>query len=195
MGLEPTYVGFANRCLTSWLPHQSFGSASSFSDRCGLLAGGTRVGEERRSGRYVCHTAPLRQSRWDFAEADASGAPSRLGLSQSLGAVRTSTTRHARSNANEPPVRRREPPVRGRRPRSCGTEHRSRGPEPPPPIHEPQARGTGVRYAGRELRSRGTRARSRGPEPRVRGTEARARGNEPRVRGTEARARGNEPRS
>jgi hypothetical protein len=23
MGFEPTYVGFANRCLTTWLPHQS----------------------------------------------------------------------------------------------------------------------------------------------------------------------------
>ena|SRR5277367_5308089 len=23
MGFEPTYVGFANRCLTTWLPHQT----------------------------------------------------------------------------------------------------------------------------------------------------------------------------
>jgi CubicO group peptidase (beta-lactamase class C family) len=25
MGFEPTYVGFANRCLTTWLPHQLAG--------------------------------------------------------------------------------------------------------------------------------------------------------------------------
>src|SRR5580704_12016961 len=41
MGFEPTYVGFANRCLTTWLPHHLFCCLALLAHRSSFFPPGT----------------------------------------------------------------------------------------------------------------------------------------------------------
>jgi hypothetical protein len=56
MGFEPTYVGFANRCLTTWLPHRflvvlcACTTANVIPSPAGKILGAEEGGEHATAG-------------------------------------------------------------------------------------------------------------------------------------------------
>lgn len=74
MGFEPTYVGFANRCLTTWLPHPTL--SNHFTRKTSLRtaeATGRRLPDRARIPRHTSSRQPVgynpsETARWDHGE-------------------------------------------------------------------------------------------------------------------------------
>ena len=84
MGFEPTYDGFANRCLTTWPPrHLCKTFELSLASRQTLLPSETTFPRRRSpstKGRGRCHSRPLRKSDMEKKTGSQPGSPSRPPL-------------------------------------------------------------------------------------------------------------------